>query len=547
MSKIRILFCGEASWLATGFATYNREIIKRLHASGKYEIAEMGSYGGTKDPKAQELPWKFYGVLPTSDEETRIYKSNPVNQFGVYKFDAVVADFQPDIIFDPRDPWMLSHIEKTRFRSCYKTVLMPTVDSAPQKAEWIEEIFKKADIITTYSRYGKRVLENEGVKVAEITSPGVDLDIFCPKDRHEARQEWEMPLTDKVLVIGTVMRNQKRKLFPDLFEAYMEMRRRYPNDIAVKRSALLCHTSWPYVGWDLPELIRRNQIQRHIIFTYLCDACNGNFLSWILTTDKKGIGRCALCGKMAAHMPNTHSKVSDEVLARVFQSMDIYIQPSICEGWALPIVEAKACGLPVICHNYSAMEDHVENPGGIKLKVGRFYTEAETMSIRALPDHEDMIKKMYGLLKSAKKRSKIGKESRNCALTMHNWALTAKKLEDIFDSVEIHDRGLTWNKRPNLKIIDSVNIPDNISNEQFIMLCYKVILDREPDDQGFQHWLTQLSKGTPKENIVSFFRNENETHNRFEEVRWKKSLIARGYNPNQSILLETHVLPGALI
>ncbi len=42
--KRRILFIGEASFLATGFSTYWQEVIKRLHATGEFEIAEMGSY-----------------------------------------------------------------------------------------------------------------------------------------------------------------------------------------------------------------------------------------------------------------------------------------------------------------------------------------------------------------------------------------------------------------------------------------------------------------------------------------------------------------------
>jgi glycosyltransferase involved in cell wall biosynthesis len=547
VSKTRILFCGEASWLATGYATYNREIIRRLHATGKYEIAEMGAYGNSEEPKAKELPWKFYGVLPTNAEEKRIYESSKINQFGAYKFDAVVADFQPDIIFDPRDPWMFGHIQNSRFRSNYKTVFMPTVDSAPQKKEWIEKIFKKTDVITTYSRYGKRVLEEEGVKVAAVTSPGVDLEVFSPKDRKEARNEWDLPLTNKVLVIGTVMRNQKRKLFPDLFEAYMEMRRRYPEDPAVKHSALLCHTSWPDVGWDLPELIRRNQIQRHVIFTYTCDSCHGAFLSWIITTNPNGVGRCVLCGEMAAHMPNTHNMVDDKTLARVFQSMDIYVQPSICEGWGLPIVEAKACGIPTIIQNYSAMEDHVENPGGLELKVGRFYTEAETMAIRSLPDHDDLIDKMYTLLRSAKKRKKIGKAGRKCAEEMHNWDLTAGKLEKIFDEIELENRLDTWDRRPSMKIISQLRIPENLPNEQFVMACYRNILDREPDEQGFKHWLKQLAGGASRQDVVNFFRNENITHNKFEQIRWGKSLARRGFNPRQNIMLDTYSLPGTIV
>jgi hypothetical protein len=43
MAKKRILFVGEASFLSTGFSNYYRELLPRLHATGKYEIGDPGS------------------------------------------------------------------------------------------------------------------------------------------------------------------------------------------------------------------------------------------------------------------------------------------------------------------------------------------------------------------------------------------------------------------------------------------------------------------------------------------------------------------------
>ena len=54
--KKRILFVGEASNLNTGFSTYYGELIPRLAATGKYEIAEFGSYVADGDPRVEEDP-----------------------------------------------------------------------------------------------------------------------------------------------------------------------------------------------------------------------------------------------------------------------------------------------------------------------------------------------------------------------------------------------------------------------------------------------------------------------------------------------------------
>ena len=64
MRKKRILFCSEATFLNTGYATYTREILNYLYSTGKYELAEMSAYGERNDPRAANIPWKFYGVMP---------------------------------------------------------------------------------------------------------------------------------------------------------------------------------------------------------------------------------------------------------------------------------------------------------------------------------------------------------------------------------------------------------------------------------------------------------------------------------------------------
>ena len=98
MRKKRILFCGEATYLNTGYATYAREVMKRLYGTQKYDLAEFASYGDSKDPRARSIPWKLYPNLPSTDEEREKYDLIPTNQFGEWKFESVLLDFQPDIV-----------------------------------------------------------------------------------------------------------------------------------------------------------------------------------------------------------------------------------------------------------------------------------------------------------------------------------------------------------------------------------------------------------------------------------------------------------------
>lgn len=542
--KKRLLLTSEASWLATGFAKFGREVIQRLHNTGKYEIAELGNYGRQDAPQAANLPWRFYGVMPLNDDEAKLYNSNPVNQFGAYKFDAAVADFQPDIVLNQLDPWMMQHLVKSRFRNNYKLLLTPTVDSSPQKQDWITEIFSKADVVTTYSRFGKRTLEAQGIKVAGVTSPGVDEKVFHPMDKQKLREDWG--LNKSLFIFGTVMRNQKRKLFPDIFEAFAMLRKRFAGNRELEHSVLLCHTSFPDVGWDLPELLKRNSLVRHVIFTYKCDACSKIFFSWFLPCNQNGVGQCIFCGQHAAHMPNTHNSISEQELAEIYNLMDVYLQVAICEGWGMPVVEAKACGLPVMCSNYSALEDHVENGGGLAIPIDRYYTEAETMAIRTFSNREELMLLMKKMLTDKKYRLSLGDEARKCVEKMHTWDQVAAKYEKIIDGIEILDRSATWDKLPEFKLIPPYSIDRNLPNEQFVQLLYQAILMREPDPPGFHNWMTALSKGTSKDDVERYFKGELEAHNRFEAVRFNKSLQLRGIE-NSPIKITSNTLTGMVL
>ena len=54
--KKRILFISEAAYLNTGYAKYSKEVISRIHKTGKYEIAEFSIYSNPDDPRRKSIP-----------------------------------------------------------------------------------------------------------------------------------------------------------------------------------------------------------------------------------------------------------------------------------------------------------------------------------------------------------------------------------------------------------------------------------------------------------------------------------------------------------
>ena len=98
-NKKRIFIANDASYLASGYGVYGKEILKRLHNSGKYEVAELGCYSTVTSPEIKNIPWKFYpNAVNADDKRFDQYKNNNANQFGAWRFNRCLIDFKPHIV-----------------------------------------------------------------------------------------------------------------------------------------------------------------------------------------------------------------------------------------------------------------------------------------------------------------------------------------------------------------------------------------------------------------------------------------------------------------
>jgi len=56
-------------------------------------------------------------------------------------------------------------------------------------------------------------------------------------------------------------------------------------------------------------------------------------------------------------------KLKDEEVAKLYSASDLLIMPSFEEGFGLPIIEAMACGCPVVTSNVGAMKEVTNDAG----------------------------------------------------------------------------------------------------------------------------------------------------------------------------------------
>ena len=49
-----------------------------------------------------------------------------------------------------------------------------------------------------------------------------------------------------------------------------------------------------------------------------------------------------------------------------------------------------------------------------------------------------------------------------------------------------------------------------LSNQEFVTMLYKTMMDREPDDTGLNDWVTKLQSGTSRQTVFNGFANSVE-------------------------------------
>ena len=173
---------------------------------------------------------------------------------------------------------------------------MPTVDARPQARQWIAT-YAGADACLTYSDWAGGVLENQsGGKINYLGSaPPSAHPAYIPVE-DKRMHKLNFGLEPEYKIIGTVMRNQRRKLYPDLFEAF----RKFLDMSENKKYYLYCHTSYPDLGWEIPELIQEYKLSSNVLFTYICPETKKPFPS----TFKGAICQSPYTGRWGATLSN---------------------------------------------------------------------------------------------------------------------------------------------------------------------------------------------------------------------------------------------------
>lgn len=320
--KTRVLLVNEFSGLNTGYSTYGRELLSRLSKESNLEVAELATYVAPEDLSTftYQPQWKvFINQPPKNTPEYNEYRSNTINEFGAFAFETTLLKYRPHVVLALRDNWMDCFIDESPFRKHFKYVWMPTADGDPLNEEWIDA-YSRADSLLTYTDWSKQLIEKQTgnkVRVSGSAPPATQAE-FTILNKHKLKSVFGINSP----IIGTVMRNQKRKLYPALFEAF----RLYINETNDK-TLLYCHTYYPdLLGWDIPKLLLEYGLSSRVLFTYTCRNCR----NWFPGFFADSLVMCPHCNNMTGVLANVKLGLNNEQMCQVYNLFDLYIQYSTC-------------------------------------------------------------------------------------------------------------------------------------------------------------------------------------------------------------------------
>lgn len=452
---MKVLACGEFTQLSSGYAVYMRELLQRLSRMPGVEVAELASYCAADDPRMNNVPWRVYAVAPARNDQKAVdaYNANPLNAFGAGVFNNVLLDFKPTHVIDIRDSWHIEYQFRSPLRPYYAHVPMPAIDAAPQHKTWLD-MYSRADKLLSYTNWGADVLREAGLRnIYGAASPCAPIE-FKPHTAEQKKELQDSLGLGDVTIVGTVMRNQRRKLFPELFRDFGEYLKRSGR----KDVYLLCHTSNPDT-WELDELMMKYGVSDRVIFTYACRKCGNVEFSFY-----RGIfSHCRKCNSQHSTFTSTQFGIDNTAMNIVYNIMDIYVQYAICEGYGMPLAEALACGVPIMAVDYSAMSEIVHQANGTKIKPIAFYTEAETGREMALPEPESFLYGLHELVSLTKEQRASKAEFSRMLYGMRSYDDVAKTWYDALSATQPRK---SW-ESPDVNYNMDIKIQKDTSNSSF--------------------------------------------------------------------------------
>jgi len=345
---MRILWVSNGPYKPFAYGLQTAEIIRRI-PQDRHQIAVL-------DFTTQNHVIQIW-------EGIRVYGMG-YQQWGVDMAAPCCKHWRADVMitFFDLHPWA-GNMGQTWFTECAPAIALCPVDHDPPAPTLINALdgFYKT---IAYSRFGEAALKGAGVQNVGYIPHGINLKVFTPGDKAAARKRLQIP--EGRFVVGFVGDNKgqpNRKGIPQLLRSFAMLKREIP------AAYLYMHA---LVGEE------RGGVDVRYLAQQLCKEYGVS-----LKPD--------LDYGFPSQFDLIHGVYGNDDMADVYRAIDVLALPTMGEGFGLPLIEAQACGTPVIATDCTACSELVFN--GIAVKpLDKWWTAFR--SYQFLPDPRGFAKAM---------------------------------------------------------------------------------------------------------------------------------------------------------
>lgn len=297
---MRILWVSNAPFVQSGYGTQTAQTIQQLAADG-HEVAVYAHVGF----RGSILEWDGFRIYPNNGD-----------RFGNDSLQMWADHWKADQILTLVDVWTFHTDSFDRPTAAWVPVDHITVPPV------VDRFFAESDVVpVAMSEHGRDELAAHDPLYAPLS---IDTNLYQPRDRAEARARAGLP--EDAFVVGMVAANpfvNPRKNFDLTCRAFATLRANHPD------AKLYLHTA--------------------------ATGLFGEGIDLALLATHVGLGRGDV------YFPSElfiHAGAYDtEWMSYIYSAMDVLISPSLGEGFGLPVIEAQACGTPVIASDATAQAE----------------------------------------------------------------------------------------------------------------------------------------------------------------------------------------------
>lgn len=303
---MRILWVSNSPWSKTGYGVQTALFATRLHNAGHPVgiVCYYGLEGGALN---------FNGVM---------CYPKAVNPYGQDIMGAHAQAFNADIVLSLMDIWVF----QPGNTAGKPWVPYYPVDHEPMPPKVREALMGSYKRIAM-SKFGVEESHRQGFDCYYVPH-GVDTNLYKPRDKKESRDMFNLP--QDAFIFGTIAMNKgmpSRKCIPSMLQAFANFKKRHTDAV-------------------------------YYLHTQRGDGLDG----------LGGVNIPEMCGLLGLKMgkdvfitdPYAMTVgLTEEQISHMYSAFDVHMLASMGEGFGVPIIEAQACGCPVIVGGWTAMPELV--------------------------------------------------------------------------------------------------------------------------------------------------------------------------------------------